>query len=611
MYPKSYGTVLRENPIVNEQYLKYSSNYRPWKKQGFTLPSSFDGHLIWEKYLSPIRNQGYCGNCWAIATTDMLCDRYRLYTLGQTPHQLSATQMTLCDYDAPNLHDLQKAFRDRQQLVPIAQRTHENSACNGNSLYNAIRYLYWSGVPTSSCISTKLKTGDLTEQTTNLPLCEDIETKEHNKCSTSEDMRVYRTIYPGIIKGCEEDGGSEEDIMYNLYMAGPLAGGFDMFPDFLDKYDGKTIYIHEKKEGEVSSGGHAIRIVGWGDENGVPYWICANSWGTSWGDNGYFRMKRGMCSLEKNIVTVIPDVPGLVVAIPISTGAFGEEERELRRFFQIEEQTKYPMSIIKKVKNLTPAINTKYIPQSIFDQHKYFIAAEEVPHEPPVIPKASPVKLENIVGKIHRKRYSLPLIFGIFIINLLVYFSAKNCNIPSLYIISLLIVFSFLSMHLFGTVSDWTDAEIDKWDAWVDDQYHHNYCIFSTDILKPTRDFKECLKHLVPNQMSYKESLNKEKVDEHIKKCMEVSKCKPVTSDLGDSDPGKWTDIQKKYIYAVLFRTKDKTGRSFAQCAQDCLNKRASSEFGFKDFVEGLRSEKNDEKMAKLFSECFECIKDM
>lgn len=33
-------------------------------------------------------------------------------------------------------------------------------------------------------------------------------------------------------------------------------------------------------------GGHAIKILGWGEENGTPYWLCANSWNTDWGDNG-------------------------------------------------------------------------------------------------------------------------------------------------------------------------------------------------------------------------------------------------------------------------------------------------------------------------------------
>jgi C1A family cysteine protease len=46
---------------------------------------------------------------------------------------------------------------------------------------------------------------------------------------------------------------------------------------------------------------HAIAIVGWGSQNGINYWIVKNSWGTGWGENGYFRIIRGknMCGINR------------------------------------------------------------------------------------------------------------------------------------------------------------------------------------------------------------------------------------------------------------------------------------------------------------------------
>ena len=38
---------------------------------------------------------------------------------------------------------------------------------------------------------------------------------------------------------------------------------------------------------------HSITLVGYGEENGVKYWIGMNTWGTDWGDKGFFKILRG------------------------------------------------------------------------------------------------------------------------------------------------------------------------------------------------------------------------------------------------------------------------------------------------------------------------------
>ena len=76
---------------------------------------------------------------------------------------------------------------------------------------------------------------------------------------------------------------------------GPMSGRMMIYRDFLTYGGG----IYQHLEGEFVSG-HAIEIVGWGEENNIKYWIITNSWDEEWGENGYARIKFGEVELGKD-----------------------------------------------------------------------------------------------------------------------------------------------------------------------------------------------------------------------------------------------------------------------------------------------------------------------
>ena len=90
----------------------------------------------------------------------------------------------------------------------------------------------------------------------------------------------------------------EKQIQKEIMTYGPVEAAFTVYEDLLHYKSG----VYQHVSGKVL-GGHAVRMLGWGVENGTPYWLIANSWNTDWGDNGFFKIVRGSdhCGIESDI----------------------------------------------------------------------------------------------------------------------------------------------------------------------------------------------------------------------------------------------------------------------------------------------------------------------
>ena len=90
-------------------------------------------------------------------------------------------------------------------------------------------------------------------------------------------------------------------IQQEIIKNGPVEAAFEVYEDFPTYKSG--FYKHTTGQ---ALGGHPVKIIGWGTEDGEDYWLVVNSWNSDWGDNGLFKILRGTdeCGIEDGIVAV-------------------------------------------------------------------------------------------------------------------------------------------------------------------------------------------------------------------------------------------------------------------------------------------------------------------
>ena len=300
------------------------------KFENGTTPDNFDGISIWKDSLSPVKNQGKCGSCWAFATTSALSNRFNIQSMGLMEVALSATKLILCDWGGtgsgllPSPYTEGRRIRDALNKVGDVDVGVTNTSCFGSSLFHAARFLYEIGTTTENCLSYDKKLGDIGQyqklgsfdSTVNIPLCLSITGALGDMCSDQEfdektgmefgtPSKFYKCInYYSIMN-------NEEQIRLEIRKWGPVVASMEVYPDFYTFNDTNANVIYEWDGKYKQVGGHAVEIVGWGvdKDNGMAYWQIKNSWGPEWGDKGYFRMRRGTnnCKIEENCLGLQPD----------------------------------------------------------------------------------------------------------------------------------------------------------------------------------------------------------------------------------------------------------------------------------------------------------------
>lgn len=223
------------------------------------VPDSFDARDQWGSLVHPIRDQQQCGSCWAFSASEVLSDRFAIQTNGTTDVVLSPEDMVSCDKG--------------------------DMGCQGGILASAWSYLSDTGIVSDTCFPYTAGTGTPSA-------CE-------TKCVDGGDFTKYKSTGGYAVTTVDN---IQKEIMTN----GPVQAGFTVYKSFMSYTTG----VYKKKFFELTpEGGHAIKIIGWGVDSGTDYWLVANSWNTSWGLDGYFKILRGKdeCKIEDQVYAGLAD----------------------------------------------------------------------------------------------------------------------------------------------------------------------------------------------------------------------------------------------------------------------------------------------------------------
>ena len=211
----------------------------------------------------------YCGSCWAFASASSVSDRMRLMTKGAWPtHDLAPQVLLNCDANS--------------------------NGCHGGHPLTAFKYMHDQGLPEEGCQRYVAKD----EECTAINICRDC--GHDTPCHPVQNFTKYYVDEYGSVRG-------EKNMMAEIYARGPITCTIAI-PDDLLEYKGG---VYRDTTG-MKTLDHSISVAGWGEEaDGTKYWIARNSWGTFWGEKGWFRVIRGEDNLgiESDCQWAVPRIP--------------------------------------------------------------------------------------------------------------------------------------------------------------------------------------------------------------------------------------------------------------------------------------------------------------
>lgn len=219
----------------SQVFQESKKEYSPLLKE-----KDYPDHFDWRDYglIEKVQNQGQCGSCWSFSANGAIQGQY----IRKYKYNLTLSEQ--------NLMDCSVSFG--------------NYGCSGGWMNSAFEYVMYNKGINSDQVYPYLG--------------------YQKRCSyNSKYPNLYIKTYVNIPMG------DEKALQDAVYLQGPISVAMDASLASFQLYSNGTYYDPRCSSEYLD---HAVLLIGFGKDKDGEYWIVKNSWGTSWGIDGYFKLAR-------------------------------------------------------------------------------------------------------------------------------------------------------------------------------------------------------------------------------------------------------------------------------------------------------------------------------